>query len=618
MDKASIIASDITAFAKYCRYNEELGRRETWDELVTRYEDMLIKKVGNKLDKETIKYACGAVRRKEVLPSMRALQFAGGAIERCNSRLFNCAYLPADTESFFKEVMFLLLGGTGVGYSVQTHHIAKLPVITAPKRPKRWLVGDSIEGWADAIGGLMKAYYRGNSLPVFDFSDVRPKGARLITAGGKAPGPAPLRVCLSQIQGILESKPIGSKLETWEVSDIACYIADAVLSGGIRRSAMIALFDLNDEKMLHYKSGNWWELNPERGRANISAVAVRDVTTKPQFEKLWEATRLSGAGEPGIFWTNDREWGTNPCAEIALRPRQMCNLATINFATVRGQADFERRVTAATILGTIQASFTDFHYLSPEWQETCEEDALLGVSLTGPADNPKGQEEINFKRGADLSKDVNFEIATALGINPSARITTIKPEGTASLILGTSSGVHARHAKHYIRRFRFKKNEAIAQHLMDKFPKLTVDDVMSADTIILELPQKAPEGSILRTEAAINLLERVSYLHKNWIKPGHREGANTHNVSCTVSIKPDEWDSVGLWMWMHRDSYTGLSVLPYSEHSYTQPPFEDCTEDEYNRRMADVGDFDITQVMENEDETALAENLACHGGSCEL
>jgi len=413
----------------------------------------------------------------------------------------------------------------------------------------------------------------------------------------------------------MENKPVGSRLETWEVSDIACYIADAVLSGGIRRSAMIALFDINDEKMLSYKSGNWWELAPERARANISAVAVRGTTSKQEFDKLWTATRLSGAGEPGIFWTNDREWGTNPCAEIALKPRQMCNLTTINYSTVINKDDFVERVWAATVLGTIQASFTDFHYLSPEWQETCEEDALLGVSMTGIADN---QVKIDLKDMAELAKMVNAGVAEKLGINKSARITTIKPEGTASLILGTSSGVHARHAEYYIRRFRFKKNEAIAWYLMDKFPKLVVDDVMSSDTVILELPQKAPEGSILRGEPAINLLERVKDLHQNWIKPGHNEGANTHNVSCTVSIKPDEWETVGLWMWMNRDTYTGLSVLPFNDHTYVQAPFEDCTKEEYERRMLDVEDFDISLVTENEDETSLGDQVACAGGACEV
>ncbi len=616
MDKATKIASDITVFAKYSRFKPELNRRENWNEVVDRYESMLLKKVNGRLNENLVKRAIKYVRDKEVLPSMRALQFAGVPIERCNSRLFNCAYVSASKESFFKEVMFLLLGGTGVGYSVQKHHTVQLPQIRIPKKPKKWLVGDSIEGWADAVGGLMKAYFRGNNLPIFDYSDVREKGATLVTAGGKAPGPAPLRICLDKILGVLENKEVGSQLEPWEVSDIACYIADAVLSGGIRRSAMIALFDIDDEKMLSYKAGAWWEINGQRGRANISAVAYRATTTRQQFEKLWKATELSGAGEPGIFWTNDKEWGTNPCAEIALRDRQMCNLTTINFSTVRNEDDFQSRVWAATVLGTIQASFTDFHYLSPEWKETCDKDALLGVSMTGLADNP--HMVVDFNRAAGLVVEVNREIAELLDINCSARLTTTKPEGTASLVLGTSSGVHARHAEYYIRRFRFKKNEAIAQHLLTYCPRMIVQDKMDSDAAILELPQKAPEGSILRTEHPIALLERVKDLHRNWIKPGHVDGANTHNVSCTVSIKADEWEVVGMWMWMNRDSYTGLSVLPFSEHTYVQAPFEECSEEEYNTRLATLDDFNINDVREYDDLTEARDTVACQGGACEL
>lgn len=622
MDKASKIASDITVFSKYAKYLPREKRRETWEEVVSRYFEMLAKKYTLELNTNYGMYLMFHVARyhvleKKVLPSMRALQFAGEAIERNNARLYNCGYFSVSYTRAFADLMFLLLGGIGDGFSVKRRHIQNLPEIKQPKKERKFLVGDSIEGWADAVNALMKAYFEGKSLPRFDFSDIRKKGQRLRTSGGKAPGAGPLRVCLSRIQALLEGKKPGDHLTSVEVADICCYIADAVLAGGIRRAALIALFDDNDEGMLAYKQGKWYETNPERARVNITADLGRGgASTDYLLDALLSITEVSGSGEPGVRLTNDQNQGTNPCSEIALRHKQFCNLTEINFSSVTSQDDLESRVAVAAFLGTLQAGFTDFHYLDEEWKNNCEEEALLGVSLTGICDN--AYKKYNFKAAAEKAKAINKEAASVIGINPAARITCIKPAGTTSLVLGSSSGVHARHSEYYIRRFRFKKNEAIAEYLFRKVPGLVVSDMSDPDGIILELPQKAPEGSILRSESAINLLERIKFFYDNWVLPGHVSGANTHNVSCTVSVGPDEWEDVKKWMVENKDHYTGIALLPRSDHMYQQAPFEDCDKETYERMMEKVHDIDLSEIVEEDDETELTEQVACSGGSCEL
>ncbi len=631
MDLASKIASEVTVFSKYAKYQPELSRRETWEEIVARYEDMLVRKYPTEL--KAIQEACDAVRRKEILPSMRGLQFAGTPTEKNNSRVYNCAFMQASYRSFFKEVMFLLLGGTGVGYSVQERHVSQLPTIKAPKKGKRWMVGDSIEGWADAINGLVKAFFEGKNLPRFDYSDVRAKGHRLITAGGKAPGPGPLRICLDKILGLLETKPVGSQLTSVEVSDLCCFIADAVLSGGIRRAAMICLFDINDQDMLAYKRGSWWDSMPERARVNVSAVAFREdvwinrgtdevdliasSTTRYDFEKFWKATEESKSGEPGIYWSNHPDWGTNPCCEIALRHKQFCNLTTINFATCKGQSDLVKRVGWAAVLGTLQAGFVDMHYLGEDWEENCKAEALLGVSLTGIGDNAY-YDTYNFKEAAQTAVDVNALLSARIGISPAARVTCIKPEGTASLVLGCASGVHGRHAPYYIRRFRFKRNESVIQYFAKQFPDLVVEDKFQPDGLILELPQKSPRTSISREEKALETLERLKFFRTEWVEPGHIVGVNTHNVSCTVSVRDGEWTAVGKWMWENRAYYNGIAVLPWDGGSYVQAPFEDCNQTVYEQMMEKLKDIDLSQVIEEDDHTVIADAPACAGGSCEL
>ena len=617
MDISNKILSEITVYMKYAKYRPELNRRETWEELVTRNMDMHIKKYP-KLEEE-IRENYKFVYDKKVLPSMRSMQFAGKPIEISPNRIYNCAFAPIDDYRVFAEIMFLLLGGTGVGYSVQKHHVDQLPEIRKPNADKtrRFLIGDSIEGWADAISILVKAYFFGGSKPVFDFRDIRAKGARLVTSGGKAPGPQPLKECLIKLEGILDVHKDGDKLTAIEVHDMVCHIADAVLAGGIRRAALICLFSATDEDMISCKSGAWWETNPQRGRANNSAVLMRHKITKEYFLDLWKRIEASGAGEPGIYLSNDKDWGTNPCCEIALRPFQFCNLCEVNVSDVVDQDDLNARVKAASFIGTLQAGYTDFHYLRPIWQRTTEKDALIGVSMTGIGSG--AVLKMNMKEASKMVKVENARVADIIGVNHSARTTTVKPAGTTSLTLGTSSGIHAWHNDYYIRRVRVGKNESIYQYLMLNHPELVEDEYFRPhDTAVIGIPQKAPADAIFRTESPIQLLERVKKVHSEWIKPGHRSGNNTHNVSATVSIREHEWKAVGEWMWDNKDFYNGLSVLPYDGGTYIQAPFEDCTKEKYEELMKTLHEIDLSKVIEIEDNTDLSGELACAGGACEI
>ena len=608
------ILSEITVFSKYARYIPKLKRRETWDEIVDRYETMLVKKYPKQ--KEAIAYSLPFIREKKILPSMRALQFAGPAAEVNNARIYNCCYLPIDSIYSFSETMFLLLGGTGVGYSVQEHHVAELPVITKPKRNRKFLIEDSIMGWADSIKVLMKAYLGGGPNPNFDFRAIREKGARLVTAGGKAPGPEPLKICLFQIKTILERKENGERLTTLECHDILCHIANSVLAGGIRRSAMIALFSHDDEDMLTCKFGNWYELNEQRGRANNSIVLEREKIEEKEFKNIWERIKVSGSGEPGIYWTNDKNYGTNPCVEIALRPYQFCNLVEVNVSNIKDQDDLNARVAAAAYFGTLQAGFTDFHYLRPVWEETTRKDALIGVSMTGIGSGVIL--DYNLTQAAHIAKVTNSIISEMININEAARVTCVKPAGTTSLVLKTSSGIHAWHSPYYDRIIRFGKTEPQAIYLMEHHPEICEDDVLRPkDTLCIRIPIKAPKGSIFRTESALDLLERVKKFSKEWILPGHVSGVNTHNVSATITID-NEWDEVGEWMWDNKEVYNGLSILPKDGGTYVQTPFTNITEEEYNERIKLLKDVDLTQIVEFDDHIDFSQTVACAGSQCEV
>lgn len=614
MDISQKILSDIVVFNKYAKHIPELHRRETWEEICDRNMQMHIKRFPELRDTIENVYEQYVLTRK-ILPSMRSMQFAGKPIEISHSRVYNCAYVPMDNIIAFSEMMFLLLGGTGVGYSVQSRHVSKLPVITGPSsKTRRFLIGDSIEGWADTIKVLLKAYTQNKSEPVFDYRDIRPKGARLITSGGKAPGPDPLRLCVEHLRSILNGA-IGRQLKTIEVHDMACHIADAVLAGGIRRAAMIAGFDCDDMDMLSCKSGMWWELNPQRGRANNSVILDRETITEAQFLNLWEKVKFSGAGEPGFYWTNDKDYFTNPCCEISLRPFSFCNLTEVNVSDVSDQNDLNERVRAAAIIGTLQASYTNFHYLRDVWKETTESDALIGVGMTGIGSG--AILGLDLEQAAEIVRQTNAEFASKIGINTAARTSTIKPSGTSSCVVGSSSGIHAWHNDYYIRRMRVGKNEALYNYLKTHFPTMVEDCAFKPHIeAVVSIPQKAPDGAILRTESAIDLLERVKKFNIEWVRKGHNRGPNFNNVSCTISLRESDWGPVGDWMWTNREHYNGISVLPYDGGTYKQAPFEDCSKDVFDEMSKHLSAIDLTRVVEVDDNTDLSGELACAGGAC--
>lgn len=927
MSKSTKILSDITVFSKYAKFDKKKKRRETWEEICYRNMAMQLTKYPQ-LYQEILNVYNNFVIPKKVLPSMRSMQFGGRSIELSPNRIFNCAYMPVDHYKAFSEAMFLLLGGSGVGYSVQSHHVAALPEIKKPLKKRRFLVEDSIVGWADAVKALFESYMKGKSFPNFDFSDIRPKGAELITSGGKAPGSEPLKKCLFELQLILDRKQDGEKLTTLEAHDMMCFIADAVLSGGIRRAALIALFDVDDQSMLTCKFSSWWEANPQRGRANNSAMVIRHKITEDKFQELWGKIQASGSGEPGIYFSNNTEWGTNPCCftgdslvatadgrnavsfkdlcdenyrgpvysmqaqtgqvvtsycsnvwvskknaelvkvtldddssfrctpdhrimlrsgqyvqaqdlipgtslmpfnsfkraernyrmissnsgrdiaqyahvaqaydiikegydkqhihhidgnglndlpsnleainasehnrehmlgennavhhikdveawkekqsalqtgtnnmkfngvsseemskrittktlelgrklkvrealvlcelsymgeyrlkelgatslndycqkvferinhkvvsverlteredvydmtvegthnfavitskqddqfvtssgvfvhncEIALRNNQFCNLSEINASDIVDQADLEARAKAAAFLGTLQAGYTDFHYLRDVWRKNTEKDALIGVGMTGIASG--AVLGLDLAKAAEVVKEENERVAAIIGINPSARTTCVKPSGTTSLVVGSSSGIHAWHSNYYIRNIRLGKNEALYKYLAENHPQLVTDEFFKPEQqAVVGIPVVAPKGALLRTESALELLARVKLFSANWIKPGHRKGDNTHNVSATISVGPDEWETVGQWMWDNRAVYNGLSVLPRNDHSYVQAPFTECSQEEYETLYAKLETVDLTKVLEESDSTDLKGEAACAGGGCEI
>ena len=609
------ILSDLIIYMKYSRYVPELQRRELWPEICERYATMLIERYPLLWDE--IKANMQFVLEKKVLPSMRAMQFAGAAIEKNNSRIYNCAYMPVDDIRAFSEAMFLLLGGTGVGFSVQKDHVDNLPPIRKAHKRRRFLVGDSLEGWADCVKVLLKGYFGFSEyIPDFDYSDIRPKGARLVTAGGKAPGPEPLKICVAHLSAILDRKKDGEKLTTLECHDMMCHIANAVLAGGIRRSAMISLFSYGDEEMLTCKFGNWWELNEQRGRANNSVVLPRESISKEEFFDLWKKIELSGSGEPGFYFTNHPDWGTNPCCEIALRPFQFCNLCEVNVSDVESQEDLNTRARAASFFGTLQAGFTNFHYLREVWKTTTENEALIGVGMTGIASGKIFK--LDLKEVAEIVKKMNLQISNRINIEFAARCTTIKPSGTSSIVLGTSSGIHAWHNDYYLRRIRIGKNEALYDYLKDNHPELIEDDLLNSKQGVIRIPQKAPEGSILRNESSMALLDRIKKFNTEWVRNGYRNGSNANNVSATVSIKTDEWQKVGEWMWENKASYNGLSVLPFDNGNYKQAPFEDISQEVFENLECSLKDLDLSKVFEPDDVTELQAEAACSGGACTI
>ena len=602
------ILSDIVVYNKYAKYLPTEQRRETWDELVTRNKEMHQGKFPQL--KEEIEDVYKMVYDKKVLPSMRSLQFAGKPIDINNSRIFNCSYLPIDDWRSFSEVMFLLLSGCGVGYSVQKHHIEKLPEIRIPKKTRRFLVGDSIEGWADSVKVLLKSYFGITAArPIFDFRDIRPKGAELITVGGKAPGPEPLRRALDKIEHILQTVVLSGRerLEPIEVYDIAMHASDAVLAGGVRRSATIALFSKDDQAMLTAKTGNWFVDNPQRGRSNNSAVIVRDECTREEFSECMKS--IKEFGEPGFYFVESKEHTTNPCVEIGMFPQidcksgwQGCNLTEINGGKCTNKEEFFKACRAGAILGTLQAGYTDFKYLGETSKKIFEREALLGVSVTGWMNNPDILLDADIQReGAEIVKRVNKEVAELIGINAAARTTCVKPSGNASVLLETASGIHAEHAPRYLRHIQLNKDTEVAQLIAQTNPYMVEESVWSANgtDYCVGFPVISPEGSLYREDLyATNLLEKVKLVQQNWVEAGTNEELCAdktvrHNVSNTVTVMPHQWNQVEDYVFENRHSFSGISFLAGSgDKDYAQAPMtEVLTEDQIVKKYGKASLF---------------------------
>jgi len=616
MNLSNKLLSDIVHYRTYAKYLQFQQRRELFEESVNRTMTMHLERFP-KLSRDIVK-AFQKVHELKVLPSMRSMQFAGEAINRNNVRLFNCSFCHVSEPRIFSEILFVLLSGCGAGYSVQKRHVGLLPVIRKPCEEGRFVVHDSIAGWAEALDKLCTAYFYGSIRPVFDFSQVRVKGAYLTITGAKAPGPEPLKHMLEEFERRLISA-MGRMLRPIEVHDLICIASDCVIAGGIRRSALIALFDRDDNEMLTCKSGEWWVKHPYRARANNSAVLPRQDVTEAEFTEIFKRCRESGAGEPGFLWSSNPDWGFNPCAEISLQNKQFCNLTIVNQTDIQNKSDFLSRIYSATLIGTLQAAYTSFPYLSEGWKLITDKEALLGVSFTGIADSPGMVSRAWLQEGAKLALEVNEKYAKLIGVNLAARVTTVKPEGTSSCILGSSSGIHARHSRYYLRRMRVNADDALAHYLKQTIPELVEPDVMAPNTLVVTIPQESPEGAIIREyESAEELFQRALFYNQNWIKVGHREGINRHNVSCTISVKEDEWDNLSAKLWTTREKYSGISLLPFDLGVYQQPPFEDCSKEKFDKVSAMVRVIDLRQVIETEDNTKRLEQAACAGGICEI
>lgn len=615
MDSAQLL-SDVTAFRTYAKYLSSQQRRETFQETINRNMIMHLERFPS-LSKKIVQ-AYSAVHELKIMPSMRSLQFAGSAVDRNNIRMYNCSYTPIDNIRVFGEILFLLLSGTGVGYSVQKRHISQLAGVRKPTEEGIFRVHDSIQGWAQALDVLVEAYMLGRIRPVFDFGSIRPKGSILSSTGAKAPGSEPLKHMLDKVESMLRNAA-GRKLTSLEVHDIVCIASDCVLAGGIRRSALICLFDRDDDQMLRCKSGNWYETHPWRARANNSAILPRGEVTREEFDHIFTILMKNGTGEPGFSWSNNLDDGFNPCHEVSLRPDQFCNLVTNNVADVKDKKDFLRRMESSAFIATLQASYTDFPYLRESWKKITEAEALIGVSLTGICDY--GQVPGDWLRdGAEMIKKTNEFYAKKIGINPAARTTTLKPEGSSSCVLKSSSGVHARYDHTYIRRIQITRYEDLAIYLNRVVPELMED--VNETTVALCIPIQSPASAIIeRTEKGLETFKRAIFFNKEWISPGHRYGDNKNNVSCTVHYHPDEVEALREAMWNEREFYSGISLFPYFDAEgagYQNLPFQSITKDKFDELSKTITKIDLTKVIEVSDNTDRNSIIACAGNQCEI
>jgi len=641
-DAASI--QDYMLISRYARYQPELGRRETYEEAVGRVRDMHVRRYPTA--EEEIRWAFDQVIDKRCLPSMRSMQFGGSAIEKNHARMYNCTFGICDRIEFFREGLFLLLCGTGVGFSVEFEHVDKLPPLAATVDEgtvRHYSVPDTIEGWADAMQELMMSYVEGY-LVEFNYSDLRPRGTPLKVSGGRAPGHVPLRRALERCRNILDGA-LGRKLKPVEAYDLMMHAADAVIAGGVRRSATICLFSPDDGEMMNAKRGNWFEENPQRGRSNNSVKLIRNETSRAQFMRIFQ--KQKEWGEPGFYFSNDLSHGCNPCCEIGLNPHlevkdadgnvtiesgwQFCNLTEINGARLLTEEDFRVAVRAATIIGTLQAGYTDFPYLGDTTEQLCRREALLGVSITGMMDSPAiTLDPVLQQQMAKYAIEVNREMSLKIDTEPAARLTCVKPAGSTSLLLGTASGIHPRHARRYFRRAQANKTDPVYQYFKEQNPHMCEESVWSANKTddVITFCVEAPEDAVVRSEmSAMELLKHVHSTQQNWVVPGTaRPELNPglyHNVSNTLSVRDDEWDTVAEYIWENRDDFTGISMLAaMGDKIYQQAPHEEVitAQDEtlWNELISKFRPVDYTLMHEQEDATNLQGEIACAGGACEL
>jgi|TARA_R110000851_G_scaffold97331_4_gene210952 ribonucleoside-triphosphate reductase len=632
MSNSNLLPTDYQTFiatSRYSRWLEDQQRRESWGETVTRYVDNVVTTkvkdtgISNELEQ--------AILSLEVMPSMRGLMTAGGAMERDNTCLYNCAYTPVEKPTDFDKAMFILLCGTGVGFSVERQYVSKLPTVPSSYIPNEDVISvdDSKEGWAKALRKVIKSLYAGE-LPQWDVSGVRPAGAKLKTFGGRASGPAPLVELFNFVTAIFKGAQ-GRKLSSIECHDIMCKIGEVVVVGGVRRSAMISLSNLSDDRMRHAKSGSWWETSGHRALANNSVC----YTEKPDMETFireWSSLIESKSGERGVFnrvaskvqaaknGRRDSNWefGTNPCSEIILRPRQFCNLTEVVIRATDGIEDIERKVRLASILGTIQSTYTSFPYLGAEWEANTKEERLLGVSLTGIMDNPlmtlknKGLDG-TLEHLRAIAVSTNAEWADKLGVPQSTAITCVKPSGTVSQLVDSASGIHPRHSQYYTRTVRGDSKDPLTQFMSDMgIPSEPC--VMKPDTtVVFSFPVKSPVKCVTRDDlTAVEQMETWLAYQRHWCE---------HKPSITVTVRDEEWMEVGAFVYKHFDEMSGVSFLPHSDHTYQQAPYQEIDKATYTASLALMPkSIDWTKLTEYEveDTTKGSSTFACSGGTCEI
>ena len=641
--------SNFVFTSKYARYNEKAKRRETWEEAVARVEMMHLKKYAflSKEDKALIKEAFDSVREKKVVPSMRSMQFGGVPIEAKNSRIFNCSVRHIDSPRAFSEIFFLALCGCGVGIGLQQQFLNRLPDLVSAEDKTgmvvSYVVEDTIEGWSDSVEALLNCYFKNTAYSgrkiVFDFSRIRRKGAKIKTGGGKAPGYRPLKNALSKVKDLLDDlieKSNLTRLRSIDICDILCHCSDAVLSGGVRRSALSFIFDKNDELMMNAKTGDWFNKNPQRARGNNSVLLLRNSTTLEDFKNVVDKSREFG--EPGFVFANDSRQLLNPCFEINFIPEtedevcgvQFCNLTSINGALTDSKDKFLLHSRHASLIGTLQAGYLDFPYLSRAAKKVTEQEALLGVSITGLMDNPDILlDKSNQKEAAIAAVEENEIWAKKIGINPAARVTCVKPEGTSSIVLGAASGIHPHHARKYFRRIQCNKLDNIYNFFKIYNPELCEESVWSANKTddVLTFPIAIPEGAMVKEDlTAIKHLDIIRETQENWVDYGtskYNKKNIKHSVSCTVLVEENEWDKVIDYLYNNRNFFTAVSLLPKSgDKIYKQAPMEAVLtkedEETFNKLEKELEKVDYTKLEEQSDETKLQDEIACGGNGCEL